>query len=449
MTEASTTKTEKPLQIVSLAVENIKKITAASITPKGKVVEIRGRNGAGKTSILNSIFWALAGASAAQSVPIRKGQERATIKLNMGEVIVTRTFTKRDDGTATSLIVENGEGARYQTPQKMLDAIFGELTFDPLAFTRMKAKEQFDTLKRFVPGVDFDQIEGLNRADFGKRADLNRQAKEKAGQVAGIAIPAAIPERVDEDALIAEIGEVGEHNAKIERRKEGRAAVAKEAETFRAAAVDARENAAEARRRAEEFDAIAVTNDGEAAKREKMLADAEALPDPKDAAEVRARLEQAKRTNALVDQITRRTALQGEVENLTKQAADLTKAMADREETKRAAIAEAKLPVDGIEFADEAIHLNGVPFDQASDAEQLRASVAIAMAANPRLRVILVRDGSLLDENGFKILAEMAEAADCQVWVEAVDTSGKVGIVMEDGHVASTPETRAQAQAAE
>ena len=42
----------------------------------------------------------------------------------------------------------------------------------------------------------------------------------------------------------------------------------------------------------------------------------------------------------------------------------------------------------------------------------------------------------LLDENGMKLLAEMADANDFQVWIERVDSSGKVGIVLCDGHVA-------------
>ena len=75
------------------------------------------------------------------------------------------------------------------------------------------------------------------------------------------------------------------------------------------------------------------------------------------------------------------------------------------------------------------------PFDQASDAERLRASCAIAMRGDAKLRVLRVRDGSLLDEDSLRLLSEMAEAEDWQCWVERVDTSGKVGIVIEDGKV--------------
>ncbi len=116
-------------------------------------------------------------------------------------------------------------------------------------------------------------------------------------------------------------------------------------------------------------------------------------------------------------------------------ADSLTANIQRREDDKRSKISAAKLPVPGIGFGDGFITLNGVPFDQASDAEQLRASIAVAMAANPKLRVLRVRDGSLLDDDSMKLLGKMAEAQDFQVWVERVSSDGKVGFVIEDGHV--------------
>jgi len=79
----------------------------------------------------------------------------------------------------------------------------------------------------------------------------------------------------------------------------------------------------------------------------------------------------------------------------------------------------------------------GIPFDQASSSEQLRVSMSIAMAANPKLRVIRIQDGSLLDDNSMAAIAETAKANDYQIWIERVDDSGKVGIVIEDGRVAA------------
>lgn len=60
-------------------------------------------------------------------------------------------------------------------------------------------------------------------------------------------------------------------------------------------------------------------------------------------------------------------------------------------------------------------------------------SVAIAMASNPKLRVLRIKDGSLLDKASLALLESMADDRDYQVWIERVDTSGTVGIIMEDG----------------
>lgn len=444
----------KPLKIVSLVAENVKKLTAIHIKPDGNVVQITGRNGSGKTSTLNSIWWALAGAGNVQATPIRKGQDRAVIKLDLGEVIVTRTFKKREDGSAgTTITVENAEGAQFPSPQRMLDSLLGSLTFDPLAFARAKPKEQFDALKRFVPDIDFTNLEGLNRADFDKRTAVNRQAKDLAAQASAIAIPESVPgEKLDEEALIKEIGEVGEFNATIDRRAENRVTTANDAAALQLNARTDRDRADGLRKQAAELDARAEGNEAKAAELIEKLATAEPLPPKKDAAEVKARLDFAKATNAVIARVAHRAKLLADADTSRKEAEEITARMEARDQAKRDAIAAAKLPVDGLGFGDDAITLNGLPFDQASDAEQLRTSIAVAMAANPKLRVVLVRDASLLDEDGMKLVAEMADAHDCQVWCESVDSTGKVGIVLEDGHVASTPESRAAAatpQAAE
>lgn len=436
-----------PLKIHKLIAENVKKLRAVSITPDGNVVQITGANGSGKTSTLNSIWWALAGAGNVQTAPIRKGEERATIKLDLGELIVTRTFDRTDDGEFTTKVqVTDPDGAKLSKPQDILSKLTGPggLAFDPLAFARAKPKDQFETLRRFVPGLDFEKIDGLNRADFDKRTMVKREAGQKRAQADAIAIPEAAPkERVDEAAIVEEIAEVGNHNGEIEARKIRREQAAGNIAAARRSAEEARARAVTLRRQADDEEKAAGTIDAHADDLQQKLDSAAPLPEPKDAAAIRAKLDEAKRTNALVDQMQRRKGLMDEAAALERQVEALTAAIDARNDDKRKAIAAAKMPVEGLGFGEDAITFNGVPFNQASDAEQLRASIAIAMAGNPRLKVILVRDGSLLDRKSMGLLAEMADTHDCQVWVEAVDDSGEVGIVMDEGAVASTPATRA------
>ncbi len=101
------------------------------------------------------------------------------------------------------------------------------------------------------------------------------------------------------------------------------------------------------------------------------------------------------------------------------------------------ALAKVKFPIDGLGFDDSGVTFYGVPFVQASAAEQLRVSAALAMATDPELRILQVRDGSLLDSDSMAVLEELAAEHDFQVWVEVVDESGSLGIVIEDGSVKS------------
>jgi hypothetical protein len=62
-------------------------------------------------------------------------------------------------------------------------------------------------------------------------------------------------------------------------------------------------------------------------------------------------------------------------------------------------------------------------------------AVAMGLAANPRLKVLLVRDGSLLDEDSLRLVATMAAEADAQVWLERVGEGAECSVVIEEGHV--------------
>ena len=115
------------MKIVKLTAENIKKLRAVEIVPQGNVVKISGKNEQGKTTVLDSIFWALGGTKAIQEEPIRQGETKASIRLELDDLVVTRTFTPGN----SYLKVENKEGTSFKSPQAMLDKLVGKLSFDP------------------------------------------------------------------------------------------------------------------------------------------------------------------------------------------------------------------------------------------------------------------------------------------------------------------------------
>ena len=66
-------------------------------------------------------------------------------------------------------------------------------------------------------------------------------------------------------------------------------------------------------------------------------------------------------------------------------------------------------------------------------------SMGISMALNPTMRVVRIKDGSLLDKKNMAILGTMCKDKDFQLWIERVsdrdsyEKGGKVGILIEEG----------------
>lgn len=423
------------MKIVRLQAENVKRLKAVDITPAGALVEITGRNGQGKSSVLDSIWWALTGARNIQTVPIRKGAERAVIRLDLGDIVVERRFTEK----GTTVSVESGEGARYPSPQAMLDKLVGSIAFDPLEFTRMDARKQYDTLRSVSKvEVDFDKLRGLNMRDNERRRDLKRDAAAAKARAEGVVVPADLPEAApDTKPILDRLAAVGTVNAEIARQRDLRAARRQTAQEHVNRAGDKRKEAERLRQQADECEGTATLYQKEAAE---IIEAVEKLPEldrPQNADAIRAELAEAERIKEGVGTRDLRVRLEAAAKQLQETIDGLTAAIDAREAEVEAAIRGAAMPVPGLGFGENLVSLNGLPFDQASAAEQLRVSVAIAMAANPELRVIRIMDGSLLDDDGVKWLASVAAEADYQVWIERVDSSGKVGITIDDGQVAA------------
>jgi hypothetical protein len=433
MTKKASTPTEG-LRVVGLTVENLKRIRAVHIVPEGDLIQLTGKNGAGKSTVLDSIWWALKGKAVVDPEPIRTGEERATIRLDLGALIVTRVFNRTEDGDfTTSLKVESAEGALFPSPQKLLDDLLGSLTFDPLAFLEKDAKGQVSDLAKLVKlEVDLDLLDGQNAADYENRKDLNRRVKELAGKVGALRSQLVdIPlELIDTSALVQRMAGASKINQEIEN---GRRAI----EDQKRAIADKREKATQRRERAAQLIREAEQLEFEADAGEEQLANPASLGEPVDTT---ALLEEIQKADA--ENQKRKAAKEirdrfEEAERNYQAEADkadaLTQRMAARTQQKADAIAAAKMPVDGLGFGNGIVTFNAHPLSQASTGEQWTVALAIAGAMNPKLKVIMIRQGALMDSDRIRQTAEWAAAKGYQVWMERVEESGKVGIVMHDG----------------
>ena len=174
----------------------------------------------------------------------------------------------------------------------------------------------------------------------------------------------------------------------------------------------------------------------EAAALEQKIDEAPALPTPVDVQAIRLDLSAAQETNSHIEQRTARARLVAAAETAEGRSRELTTAMDARTTAKATAFEQATMPVPGLGFGAGVVTFEGRPFEQASTAEQLRVSVAVAMAMNPKLRVIRIKEGSLLDPENVALIAEMARKHDYQVWLEAISGHSPAAILIEDGMVA-------------
>ena len=422
------------MHIIHLEAENIKRIRAVSVTPgSAPIVEITGRNGQGKSSTLDAIWWALAGAKHIQAMPIRKGETKALIRLDLGDLKIERRFTDK----GSYLDVETLDGARYKSPQEVIDKLIGALAFDPMAFVRMKPETQMETLRKLVHlDIDLDDVARRRKEAFTVRTEVNRSVATLTARVSQMPHHEDAPaDPIDEQALLGELAGAGAFNADIETRRANRERVADEIAVREDDIARVTLKIADLRADIEQCELGITRLQGEISERQTRLAAAEPLPEPKSTAELTQQLNEARMQNARRADNVERARVAAQLAAQEAAAKDLTTEIEALDKSKADALAKAEMPVPGLALGDDCILFDGVPFEQAHTSMQTKVGIALAMAMNPRLKVIIIRDASLLDAETVADIARMADESGYQVWMETVGQKTGHAVVIEDGAV--------------
>jgi hypothetical protein len=241
------------------------------------------------------------------------------------------------------------------------------------------------------------------------------------------------------------MSEAAERNREIEKATGERARARQHVTAERNTARQYEERAKRLREEADELDLRAKEIDERVTKGLDELDALPAMPDPIDITPIRAKLEDAEGHNEKVRLRKECLALMEQFEAKQAEHDTLTEAIESRRALRARVIGNAKMPVEGLGFGEGEVLFNELPLDQASGAQQLRVALGIAMAQEPQLRVIRITNGSLLDESSMKIVREMASDRGYQVWIERVDTSGSVGVYLEEGVVRAADREQAEA----
>ena len=292
-----------------------------------------------------------------------------------------------------------------------------------MAFAGMKPADQKTTLCE-VLGIDLAAIDYQIDQAFEDRKQRNALAKENRAAANAIEVEGEAPEDLEDvDVLISKIAEAMETNAGIVARRKRR-------EEAKTRAAELREKALQLSREIEEIER-------EADELETKLAKAPALPNWIDVATLKERLAEVQAAGKLREQWALKRRYEEEAAKYEKNAEAATAELEKLRQQKADMVSDAEMPVPELGIGEGGVTFNGVPFAQASTAQRLRASCALAMAQNPDLRIIRIEDGNALDAANLQMLADMAEEHDYQIWIERIMPGTSASIVIEQGEVAA------------
>lgn len=429
------------MKIIKLQAENIKKIKAVEITPVDNTVVISGKNGAGKSSVLDSIFYALCGNDSEHTKkPIRDGEETAKVRVDLGDYVVTRNWTSNEK---SYLKVESRDGAKYPNPQTLLNSIVGKLAFDPLEFCNLSEKEQVKTLLGVVNLEDsLSKIETKRKEVYDQRTFVNRD-------ISALEVKLIESEKLSPDLNLPVEEIKGDEIVKQIKDAQSILKVNYEIRNNLELNMKANEKLLESKKNIEaEIDKLQVRLIGLigeiGSNTEKCVAlkkQADGLIDP-NIDELNNNLLGLQKINKQICVANQHRKIVATLKEVKAQAQELTAAINSFENEKLETLKTAKFPISNLSFSNTGVTYNGIPFSQCSSAERLKVSIAMAMALNPKLRVIRIMDGSLLDSSNMAVIQKMAKDHDYQIWVEIVDENRKVGIYIEDGEMKGEDKTK-------
>jgi hypothetical protein len=436
------------MKILGLFAENFKKLKAVTIIPgqEQNVVKITGGNEEGKTTVLEAIWAALGGKKFVPDVPIRTGEKKAIVSLDLGDLVVNRKMTPSGE----SLEVTNKDGAVYKSPQAILDKLISGLSFDPLAFVKMGKQTQVDTLLGVVDiKVDDERLKKISTVPrlpdsknplvkfkvaydfiYNERTEVNRDLK-KAKEL----LESLPPVDKTEPVSLVELVNEKESLEKINRENlEKRDVVNKQCAEVSELEANMKATEAQIKQLQETLKAQTVAWTDASMAYNDALDSISELKD-EDLTDINERIAKADETNAKAKQYEQREVVKISVDQNQADSDRLTATLEAIKQYRQELLENAAFPVPGLSFGDDGITYEGLPLEQASSSRRLLISMSIAAALHPELKVVTIDEAEKLDAKKWQIVEDFAREHDLQVWATVVDTSGKVGIVIEDGEV--------------
>ena len=416
------------IKINKLEIENVKRIKAVKIEPTANGLTIvGGNNNQGKTSVLDSIAWALGGEKYRPSQAQRDG---STIPPTLHIVMSNGLIVERK-GKNSSLKVTDPTGNK--AGQQLLNEFVEQLALDLPKFMESSGKEKAQTLLKII-GVG-DQLEVLdkkekelynNRLAIGQIADRKKKFADEQPYY-----PDAPKELVSPSELIKQQQEIlarnGENQRKRERLNEitmnkhrvfddiGR--LDEQIATLQKQKEQLTEEYNQAVRDEETAQkTVMELQDESTAELEASLANIEEIN-----RKVRANMDKDKAEDDALDYKNQYDTLSIEIDKTRKEKTDLLQS--------------AELPLPDLSVKDGELIYKGQQWDNMSGSDRLKVSTAIVRKLNPKCGFVLLDKLEQMDEDTLNEFGHWLEQEGLQAIATRVSTGDECSIIIEDGYV--------------
>lgn len=408
------------MKITRFDAENVKRIRAVRLEPaENGLTIIGGNNNQGKTSVLDSIAWALGGENFRPTESTRKG---STIPPNL-HIVMDNGLVVERKGKNSALKVTDPNGDKGG--QQLLNEFVEQLALNLPKFMEASGKDKARTLLQIIGVEDrLEQIEAEEKKKYEERLTIGRIADQKEKYAAEQEYyPDAPKEPVSAAELIRQQQDILARNGQKEQYRRDYEKISSEAESVRKQIEIARLTMEDLQARLEELNGIL-----EKSKKSDEELELEST-------------EELERNISNIDEINRRVRA-----NLDKEKAEddakqyreqynaLTAEIEEARKAKTDLLNSAELPLPGLSVADGELTYNGQKWDNMSGSDRLKVSVAIIRKLNPKCGFVLLDKLEQMDLKTLQEFGEWLEAEELQCIATRVSTGDECSIYIEDGY---------------
>ena len=416
------------MKISNLQIENVKRVKAVRIEPTDKGLTILGgRNNQGKSSVLDSIAWALGGNRKKPSQAEREGSmNKPYLKVTMNNGLVVERKGKNSDLKVTD---PDGNSAG----QTLLDSFVEELAIDLPQFMEATNKEKADTLLKII-GVG-DQLYELEREEkelYDERRSVYRIKEQKRKYAEELPYHEDAPdEPLKISALINEQQEILARNGENQKKRQEAQRLADRVDSQKEKMASVKAEIARLEEQLAEMEDIhqETVKDLETAQKT-----AEQLQD-ESTAELEQSIAENEQINEKVRTNLKKEAAEEEARSYETQYEKMSGQIQAIRDKKQALLDGADLPLPELSVKEGALTYKGQEWDNMSGSEQLKVSTAIVRKLKPDCGFVLIDKLEQMDLETMKEFGQWLESEDLQAIATRVSTGEECQIIIEDGEV--------------